>query len=65
MAKGVKLPQAVMTINEVAAYLRCHETTIYRMARRRAIPHFRVGVNYRFLLEQIDAWTLRKSLPGR
>jgi len=46
----------IMTVDEVARYLRCHPTTIYRMLREGKIPAFRVGQDWRFNLDTIDKW---------
>jgi len=50
----------ILTVKEVAHYLRTHPSTIYRMLRRRAIPAFRVGRDWKFAIEAIDKW--RRSL---
>jgi len=50
----------VMTTSEVAAYLRVHCSTIYRMLKRRAIPAIKVGSDYRFSRDAIDEWMRRK-----
>jgi excisionase family DNA binding protein len=50
----------VLTLMEVAAYLKVHPSTIYRLLRRGQIPAFRVGSDWRFNREHIDRW--RKSL---
>ncbi len=50
----------IMTIKEVAAYLRVHQSTLYRLIKRGKLPTFRVGSDYRFNLSAIDAW--RKGL---
>jgi excisionase family DNA binding protein len=46
----------IMTAGEVAAYLRCHPTTIYRMLRAGTIPAFKVGYDWRFHRASIDQW---------
>jgi len=46
----------VMTINEVADYLRVHPSTIYRLLKRRGLPAFKVGSDWRFNVESIDHW---------
>lgn len=46
----------IMTTGEVAAYLRVHQTTIYRLLRNGEIPAFRVGSDWRFKSETIDRW---------
>jgi excisionase family DNA binding protein len=49
----------VLTLAEVADYLRVHPSTIYRLAKRKAMPAFKVGHDWRFKLELIDEWRLR------
>jgi excisionase family DNA binding protein len=43
-----KQPPAVLTVNEVAAYLRIHHSTVYRLVKRGELPGFRVGEDWRF-----------------
>lgn len=45
-----------MTVREVAKYLRVHPTTIYRLLKRRQIPAFQIGSDWRFSIEQLDKW---------
>jgi len=49
----------IMTIREVASYLKMTEKTIYRLAKERKIPSFKVGGNWRFKKEAIDEWIER------
>lgn len=59
MATGkwtVRSSTPVMTLREVAAYLQVHPSTIYRMLKVNAIPAFKIGSDYRFSYEAIDAW---------
>lgn len=46
----------ILTIREVSSYLRSSGDTIYRLAKRGAIPCFKVGRNWRFKKSVIDAW---------
>ncbi|MEW5768127.1 MAG: helix-turn-helix domain-containing protein [bacterium] len=46
----------IMTVREVAKYLRVHEMSIYRMCKKRAIPSYKVGNSWRFNREKIDEW---------
>jgi excisionase family DNA binding protein len=46
----------VMTVADVAEYLHVHPSTIYRLLRKREIPAFRVGSDWRFNRESIDDW---------
>jgi len=48
----------VMTLEEVAAYLRVHPSTIYRLLKKNQIPAFKVGSDWRFNLESVDKWCL-------
>lgn len=49
----------VMTLEEVANYLRVHPSTIYRLVKRGKLPAFKVGSDWRFNLESIDHWRLQ------
>jgi excisionase family DNA binding protein len=46
----------VLTVAELADYLHVHPSTIYRLLRRKEIPAFRVGSDWRFNRESIDSW---------
>ncbi len=46
----------VLTLEEVAQYLRVHPTTIYRLLKKQQIPAFKVGSDWRFNLASIDRW---------
>jgi len=46
----------VLTVGELANYLRVHQTTIYRLLKMRKIPAFRVGSDWRFDRATIDEW---------
>ncbi len=46
----------VMTLHEVAQFLRCHESTVYRLTKRGKIPAFRLGSEWRFLRSKIEQW---------
>ena len=48
----------IMTVAELADYLRVHPTTIYRQLKRRQLPAFKVGSDWRFTVESIDRWRL-------
>lgn len=46
----------VMTIEDLSEYLRIHRSTCYRLCKGGKIPHFKIGSDYRFNRESIDAW---------
>jgi excisionase family DNA binding protein len=52
-----------MTLEEVADYLRVTRKTIYRLLEKRAIPSTRVGHQWRFDPEAVEAW-LRQNSSG-
>lgn len=51
----------IMTVDEVAKYLRMHEMTIYRMATEGRLPAYKVGNRWRFKKERIDEWLLSQE----
>jgi excisionase family DNA binding protein len=54
-----------MTVKELAAYLRVHPSTIYKLLRLGELPGFRVASEWRFNLATIDRWLLeRNAKPG-
>jgi len=48
----------IMDVNEAAAYLRVHIETVRRLARRRALPCFKVGKDWRFSRSALDRWCM-------
>ncbi|WP_352309033.1 helix-turn-helix domain-containing protein [Psychrobacter sp. W2-37-MNA-CIBAN-0211] len=50
----------VLTIKEVAEYLKVNERTIYRLAASNELPGFRVGNAWRFKRSDLDAWVLKQ-----
>ena len=52
---------AIMTIGEVADYLKVTERTIYRLAGAKQIPAFKVGGSWRFSKMDIDGWIKQQS----
>ena len=52
---------AIMTIGQVADYLKVTERTIYRLAGAKQIPAFKVGGSWRFSKADIDRWIREQS----
>jgi excisionase family DNA binding protein len=52
---------AVMTVDELAAYLRVHPSTVYKLLKRKGLPGFRVGSDWRFSVPIIDEWIKEKA----
>jgi len=52
----------LMTVEEVAGYLRVTEKTIYRLLRQGKIPATKVGQQWRFNRSLVDEWLKRNSV---
>ena len=61
LSGSMKYEDKVMTVVEVAQYLHVHPSTIYRLLRKKEIPAFRVGSDWRFNRESIDAWRTERE----
>ena len=46
----------IMTVKELAEYLKIAEKTAYRFVLGKKIPGFKVGGSWRFRKSEIDAW---------
>jgi excisionase family DNA binding protein len=46
----------IMTVKEVAEYLKIKEKTAYRLVAEGKIPGFKVGGSWRFRREEIENW---------
>ena len=61
------MPGDIVTVREIAEYLKVTERTIYRMVKDKKIPAFKVGGSWRFRLDEIDDWIKSQTLevkPG-
>ncbi len=52
------MEDSLVTVKEVADYLRLKEQTVYLLARQNKIPSLKIGGSLRFKRSQIDAWLL-------
>ena len=55
----------ILTLKQVADFLKVTERTIYRMAAAKKIPAFRVGGTWRFSKAEINQWIQRQSEGGK
>ncbi|MDN3489727.1 helix-turn-helix domain-containing protein [Pseudoalteromonas sp. APC 3694] len=46
----------ILTIQEVAAYLKLNEKTAYRLVSKGKLPGFKVGGSWRFKRVDLDKW---------
>lgn len=55
------MSEQIMTIKDVASYLKLNERTVYRMATSAKIPAFKVGTSWRFKREDIEKWIVEQK----
>ena len=46
----------ILTLEQVAAYLKAGKRTVYRLAAAKKIPAFKVGGTWRFQRSEIEQW---------
>lgn len=51
-----QLTSRVVTVKDLATYLRCHQSTIYRLIKTADLPAFKIGSDWRFMVADIDRW---------
>jgi excisionase family DNA binding protein len=51
----------IMTMREVAEYLKINEKTAYKLAADGKIPGFKVGGAWRFRKSEIDKWSVEEA----
>ena len=49
-------PDAILTLKEVASYLRLAERTVYLYAKQGKLPGIKIGTAWRFRRTEIDVW---------
>jgi excisionase family DNA binding protein len=55
----------IMTVEQVAAMLSVHPSTVYRLLKKHEIPAFKLGSDWRFSRERLERWImeLHESKP--
>ncbi len=46
----------MLTLKDLAEYLHCHTSTVYRLVKQGKIPGFALGGSWRFLRPDVDKW---------
>jgi excisionase family DNA binding protein len=62
--KGGDVDNEIMTVEEVAAYLRLQPQTIYKWAQEKRIPAAKLGKEWRFRKSILDQWLDQQILGG-
>ena len=55
----------ILTLKQVAEFLKVTERTIYRLAAAKKIPAFKVGGTWRFSKAEITEWIQQQSKGGK
>jgi excisionase family DNA binding protein len=58
---GKSMTDEILTLKEVAQYLKLAEKTAYRLAAEGKLPGFKVGGSWRFKREEIEKWIAEQS----
>lgn len=59
-----EMEDEILTLDEVAAYLKAGKRTVYRLAAEGKLPAFKLGGSWRFRRSDLDAW-IAASLAER
>jgi excisionase family DNA binding protein len=66
MARGRKIKSEepsrsqIMTPPEAAKYLGIHVITLYKLLEKGGVPGFKIGGQWRFKKDLLDAWILKR-----
>jgi excisionase family DNA binding protein len=55
------MQEKLMTLEQVAQYLMVDKFTVYRLVTKKKLPAFKVGNQWRFKIEMVDAWLEKNS----
>ena len=69
-SERTRTPGEVLTIGELAVYLKVAKSTLYKLSQEGRIPAQKVGRHWRFRKDAIDRWledpgASRESATGR
>lgn len=52
----------IMTVKDVAEYLRMSEAKVYKLTKEGVLPAVRIGKTWRFRKDLLDAWLEESSM---
>ena len=55
------MAEEILTLEEVAGYLKIDRITVYRLLAQKQLPAFKVGNQWRFKRKMIEAWLMKNS----
>jgi len=65
MKKNQHALERLLTVEQVAEYLNVDKFTVYRLLRRKKLPGFKVGNQWRFNHQMIEAWLMKNAKNAR
>ncbi len=48
--------ELVLTVADVAVYLKIPKATVYKLVRQEKIPAHKVGKHWRFIRDELEGW---------
>jgi excisionase family DNA binding protein len=61
MKKNIHSLGPLLTLEQVATYLNVDKFTVYRLLAQRQLPAFKVGNQWRFKKELVEAWLMKNA----
>ncbi|MCG7938903.1 MAG: helix-turn-helix domain-containing protein [Candidatus Thiodiazotropha lotti] len=55
----------ILTLKEVAAYLKLAEKTAYKLAAEGKLPGFKVGGSWRFKMVDVESWIEEQKISNK
>jgi len=52
----------VLTVQDLAHYMKLSPSTVYRLIKARQLPAFKVGYDWRFNVEEIERWRIERQI---
>ena len=59
--RGLEMDGEILTVLEVARFLRVPKSTVYKLARLGELPASKIGKHWRFLRRDIQSWMHDRS----
>ena len=60
-SNSTRMEHTIMTVREVAEYLRLSEAKVYRLVNEGQLPVVRLGKTWRFRKDLLDEWLAEQS----
>jgi len=57
--------EKLLTVEEIAEYLKLRPSTIYQWTHQGFIPHIKLGSRVRFRVSQIERWLESRATKGK